>query len=328
MMGLVSYLVFFTTIASILAIAVLGLNLQWGNAGLFNGGVVAFFGAGAYGTLLLGGTPQVDHIGRFNLFYPLALLGGAAAAGILAWFVGRLTLHLRHDYLAIATFGVAVTFENVMRNAEGVSGGAKGLRGFSRPMEAWVNDGFTYNLLFLVVVTVVLICTYLFLERLIRSPYGRLLRAIREDEVAACSLGKNPKNVRLAAFITGSCIVGLAGGLYATFYAFVSPQDVLPTLTFQLWAMLIVGGAGNNRGAILGTFLIWGAWTASGWNLSRFAPVEVQLYTGTMQFILIGLVIVGMLLWRPQGLFPERLVVSQSGRKANFTKQNKTGRVS
>ncbi|MDE0761796.1 MAG: branched-chain amino acid ABC transporter permease, partial [Planktomarina sp.] len=96
---------------------------------------------------------------------------------------------------------------------------------------------------------------------------------------------------------------------------FVSPQDVLPTLTFQLWAMLIVGGAGNNRGAIFGTFLIWGTWTISGWSLARFAPVEVQLYTGTMQFILIGLVIVGMLLWRPQGLLPERLVVSQSSTK-------------
>ena len=314
MMGLISYLVFFSTIASILAIAVLGLNLQWGNTGLFNGGVVAFFGAGAYGTLLLGGAPQGDHIGGFNLFYPLALMGGVAAAGLLAFVVGRLTLHLRHDYLAIATFGVAVTFENVMRNGEGFSGGAKGLRGFTRPLEAWINDGFTYNLLFLTVVAVILICTYLFLERLIRSPYGRLLRAIREDEVAACSLGKSPSKTRLAAFVTGSCIVGMAGGLYATFYAFVSPQDVLPTLTFQLWAMLIVGGAGNNRGAILGTFLIWGAWTASGWGLSRFAPIEVQIYTGTMQFILIGLVIVGMLLWRPQGLFPERLVVSQSGR--------------
>ncbi len=317
MMGLISYLVFFTTIASILAIAVLGLNLHWGNTGLFNGGVVAFFGAGAYGTLLLGGAAQADHIGGFDLFYPLALLGGAVAAGLLAWIVGRLTLHLRHDYLAIATFGVAVTFENVMRNAEGLSGGAKGLRGFTRPLEAWVNDGFSYNLAFLAVVAAILICTYLFLERLIRSPYGRLLRAIREDEVAARSLGKNPGNIRLAAFITGSVIIGLAGGLYATFYAFVSPQDVLPTLTFQLWAMLIVGGAGNNRGAILGTFLIWGAWTASGWSLSRFAPVEVQIYTGTLQFILIGLVIVGMLLWRPQGLFPERLVVSQSRQKAD-----------
>lgn len=311
MMGLISYLAFFTTIASILAIAVLGLNLQWGNTGLFNGGVVAFFGAGAYGTLLLGGTPQADHIGGFELFYPLALLGGACAAALLAWFVGKLTLHLRHDYLAIATFGVAVTFENIMRNAEGFSGGAKGLRGFVRPLEHWVNDGFVYNLGFLACVAVILICVYMFLETLIRSPFGRLLRAIREDEVAARSLGKNPERVRLVAFVTGSFIVGLAGGLYATFYAFVSPQDVLPTLTFQIWAMLIVGGAGNNRGAVFGTFLIWGAWTASGWSLSRFAPVELQIYGGTLQYIMIGLVIVGMLLWKPQGLFPERLVMSQ-----------------
>ncbi len=312
MIGVVAYLVFFATIASILSIAVLGLNLQWGNTGLFNGGVVAFFGAGAYGTLLLGGTPQPDHIGGYELFYPAALIGGAIVAGLLAWIVGKLTLHLRHDYLAIATFGVAVTFENVMRNTESLAGGAKGLRGFERPLEAWVNDGFSYNLAFLVVVAAFLIVVYVFLERLIRSPFGRLLRAIREDEVAARSLGKSPDRTRLTAFITGSVIVGLAGGLYATFYAFVSPQDVLPTLTFQLWAMLIVGGAGNNRGAILGTFLIWGAWSASGWGLSRFAPVEVQIYAGTLQFILIGLVIVGMLLWRPQGLFPEKLIVSQS----------------
>ncbi len=85
MIGIISYLVFFVTIASILSIAVLGLNLQWGNTGLFNGGVVAFFGAGAYGTLLLGGTPQPDHIGGFEMFYPLALLGGAGAAGLLGW---------------------------------------------------------------------------------------------------------------------------------------------------------------------------------------------------------------------------------------------------
>ena len=81
--------------------------------------------------------------------------------------------------------------------------------------------------------------------------------------------------------------------------------------------MLIVGGAGNNRGAVFGAFLIWAAWTASGWALSRFAPVEAQIYTGSIQYILIGLVIVGMLLWRPQGLFPERLVVSQFGQSSD-----------
>ena len=317
MIGLISYLVFFTTVASILAIAVLGLNLQWGNTGLFNGGVVAFFGAGAYGTLLLGGTPQPDHMGGFGLIYPLALLGGMVAAGLLAWIVGVLTLRMRHDYLAISTFGVAVAFENLMRNAEWLSGGAKGIRGFERPLRAALGDGFLYNLLFLLFVLLLLFATYRFLELLVGSPFGRLLRAIREDETAARSLGKNPDRIRLIAFITGSVIMGLAGGLYGTFYAFVSPQDVLPTLTFQIWAMLIVGGAGNNRGAIMGAFLIWAAWTASGWGLSRFAPVEMQIFAGSIQYVLIGLVIVGMLLWRPQGLFPERLVVSQSGHAKN-----------
>ena len=315
MIGVISYLVFFTTVASILAIAVLGLNLQWGNTGLFNGGVVAFFGAGAYGTLILGGTPQPDHLGGYALPYALALLGGMVAAVLMAWVVGVLTLRLRHDYLAISTFGVAVAFESLMRNAEGLAGGAKGVRGFERPLRAALGDGFLYNLCFLAVVLLILVAVYLFLQRLIASPFGRLLRAIREDETAAQSLGKAPSRVRLTAFVTGSAIMGLAGGLYGTFYAFVSPQDVLPVLTFQIWAMLIVGGAGNNRGAVLGAFLIWAAWTASGWALSRFAPVEAQLYTGSIQYILIGAVIVGMLLWRPQGLLPERLVVSQSGQK-------------
>lgn len=316
MMGVLSYLVFFATLASILSIAVLGLNLQWGNTGLFNGGVVAFFGAGAYGTLMLGGTPQPDHLGGYGLPWPLALAGGIAAAALLAWIVGVLTLRLRSDYLAIATFGVAVAFENVLRNAEGFAGGAKGLRGFEQPLRDVIGTGLAYGLFYLAVVLVALAATWVFLHRLVHSPFGRLLRAIREDETAARALGKSPARVRLLAFVTGSAIMGLAGGLYGSFYAFVSPQDLLPTLTFQLWAMLIVGGAGNMRGAVAGTWLIWAAWTASGWALSRFAPSDWQLYAGSIQFILIGGVIVGMLLWRPQGLFPERLVVSQSGNPA------------
>jgi branched-chain amino acid transport system permease protein len=314
MIGVISYLVFFATVASILSIAVLGLNLQWGNTGLFNGGVVAFFGAGAYGTLILGGSPQANMLGGFDLPYVLALIGGMVTAGIVAWVVGLLTLRLRHDYLAIATFGVAVAFETFVRNAEWLAGGAQGIRGFERPLRDALGNGFTYNLAFLAFVLILLIATYLFLERLIASPFGRMLRAIREDETAAQSLGKSPSRIRLTAFVAGSVIMGLAGGLYGTFYAFISPQDVLPILTFQLWAMLIVGGAGNNKGAVMGTFLIWAAWTASGWALSRFAPLEVQLYTGSIQFVLIGFVIVGMLMWRPQGLFPEKLVVSQSAR--------------
>ncbi|MEM0934412.1 MAG: branched-chain amino acid ABC transporter permease [Pseudomonadota bacterium] len=312
MIGLVSYLVFFGTVAAILAIATLGLNLQWGYTGLFNGGVVASFGAGAYGTLILGGPPQEAHLGGFGLPWIIAIAGGLVFAALLAWVVGILTLRLRHDYLAIATFGVAVAFENVARNAMGLTGGAQGIRGFERPLRDTLGDGFTYNLAFFLMVATFLFLTYVVLQRLTASPFGRLLRAIREDETAARSLGKSPSRVRLMSFVTGSVVIGLAGGLYGTFYAFVSPQDVLPILTFQIWAMLIVGGAGNNAGAVAGAVLIWGAWTASGWALARYAPIEAQLYTGSVQFVLIGAVIVGMLLWRPQGLFPERLVVSST----------------
>ncbi|HRJ68838.1 MAG TPA: branched-chain amino acid ABC transporter permease [Beijerinckiaceae bacterium] len=315
MSGVVSYLVFFATMAGILGIVVLGLNLQWGYTGLFNGGVAAFFGAGAYVTMILGGRPEPGQFGGFQLPFVIALAGGIASAGLAAWFFGRLTLRLRHDYLAIATFGVAVAFESVARNAEWLLGGAKGLRGFPRPLEAAIGNNFLYGLFFLTLVMAVLLAVYVGLERLVHSPYGRALRAIREDEIAAQSLGKNPARLRLQSFVIGSMIMGAAGGLYVAFYAFVSPQDLAPVLTFQVWAMLIVGGAGNNLGAILGAYLIWAAWTASGFLLAAFAPQAMQLYTGPIQYILIGSVIVGMLLWRPQGILPER--IARSGHRAS-----------
>jgi branched-chain amino acid transport system permease protein len=246
-------------------------------------------------------------MGGFALPFPLAFAGGIVLAGVLAWIVGALTLRLRHDYLAIATFGVGVALESVVRNAQWMTGGARGMRGFPRPLEAVVGDTFLYGLVFLAFVLVVLAVVYLGLNRLVSAPYGRLLRAIREDEDAARSLGKNPARLRLQAFVIGSMIMGASGALYVSYSAFISPQDMAPILTFQIWAMLIVGGAGNNRGAVLGAFLIWGVWTASGFALARFAPASWQLYTGSIQYILIGSVIVGMLMWRPQGLLPERI---------------------
>lgn len=310
MIGLVSYLAFFLTLALILGIATMGLNLQWGNAGIFNGGVAAFFGAGAYGLVIAGGPERAGELGGFGLPWPFAVLAGIALAGLLALVVGLATAKLRHDYLAIATFGVSIAVETLARNAEWLTGGAKGVRGFVRPFEAAVGDPFLFNLGFLAVVATCAALVYLGLQRTVRSPFGRLLRAIREDETAARALGKSPARARLQAFILGAMVMGLAGALYGTFYAFVSPQDIAPILTFQIWAMLIVGGAGNNAGALIGALVVWGGWTLSGWALAAFAPQGWQLYAGTLQFILIGLVIVGALLWRPKGLIPERLAVS------------------
>jgi branched-chain amino acid transport system permease protein len=309
MIGVISYGAFFLTIALILGIAVLGLNLQWGAAGIFNGGVAAFFGAGAYGLLLAGG-PAREGFGGFGLPWPVAMLAGVALSGLLALGVGLLTARLRHDYFAIATFGVSVAIEALARNAQWLMGGAMGLRGFPRPFEATAGDPFLWTLGFLALVMACTAAVYAGLERILRAPFGRMLRAIREDETAARALGKSPARARLEAFVLGAMIMGLAGALYGTFYAFVSPQDIAPILTFQIWAMLIVGGAGNNAGALLGALVVWGGWTLSGWLLAAFAPQGWQLYAGTVQFILIGLVIVGMLLWRPRGLIPERLTVS------------------
>jgi len=311
MIGVISYLVFFFTIALILSITVLGLNLQWGYTGLFNGGVVAFFAAGAYGLILLGGPDRAGEFGGFGLPYPVALAGGIVLAGLLAWLVALASTRLRHDYLAIATFGVAIAVESFARNAEYLTGGAKGLRGFQRPLEALVGSNFGYSLLFLSIVLVALVSVYWTLETVVRSPFGRLLRAMREDEVAARSLGKSPARVRLQSFVLGAMIMGLSGGLYATFYAFISPQDIAPILTFQIWAMLIVGGSGNNKGAILGTLIVWGGWVGSGWLLTEIVPRHLQIYAGSIQYILIGLIIVLTLLARPKGLLPEELAISK-----------------
>jgi branched-chain amino acid transport system permease protein len=268
--------------------------------------------------MILGGRPEPGQFGGFELPFVLAFAGGILLAALLAWIVGLLTLRLRHDYLAIATFGVAVALEAVARNAQWLTGGARGLRGFPRPFEEAVGDTFLYGLVFLALVLAVLAAVWWGLERLVHSPFGRALRAIREDETAARALGKSPVRLRLTSFVIGSAIMGAAGGLYVAYTAFVSPQDLAPILTFQVWAMLIVGGAGNNRGAVLGAVLIWGAWTMSGFALARLAPAGIQLQAGSIQLILIGLVIVSMLLWRPQGLLPERLASSsnQTARRA------------
>ena len=152
------------------------------------------------------------------------------------------------------------------------------------------------------------------LELIVKSPWGRMLKAIREDEIAAASLGKSPERVRLEAFVLGCMIMGLSGALYVSFIGYVSPWDFLPILTFQIWTMLIVGGSANNRGALLGALIVWGVWTMSGFVISRVVPSEIQAQGGAMQAVLIGLILVVTLLIRPRGLIGEELQVSRHAR--------------
>ena len=311
MIGVVSYLVFFFVVALILGVAVLGLNLQWGFTGLFNAGVAGFMAVGAYATAMLIGPSREAVFGGFELPFLVGLLGGMAAAGVAALIVGLATLRLREEYLAVATFGIAVSIQLVTLNWEYLTGGTLGLISIPNPAAVLTDSPLVENVIYLAIVAAVVAITYLGLARIVQSPWGRTLKAIREDETAAASLGKDPVRIRLEAFVLGSMIMGLSGGLYVAFIGYVSPFDFQPILTFQIWTMLIVGGSANNRGALLGTVLVWAIWTTSGFVISRLVPPAMQVQSGALQAVLIGLLLVVMLLYRPRGLIGEEEHVSR-----------------
>lgn len=320
MIELLSYGAFFLTVALTYAIICLGLNVQWGQTGLFNVGVAGFVAIGAYTSAILTTPDDPVRLGGFGLPIAMGWLGAAAMAGLLSVLVGLLTIRLRADYLAIATFGVAVVVQLCALNLEPITGGPFGIGFIPRPFGWLAENRFTFALLNLGLVVLTTLAVYLCLERLLRSPWGRVLRAIREDEQAALALGKNAFSFRLQAFAIGGAIMGLAGAVQAHFIGFIAPENYVPMLTFQVWAMLIVGGSGNNAGAVLGAVLVWAVWAASAALISAVVPPEMQARAAALQIVMIGLAICAMLLLRPRGLLGEVRTVSRHVNKATGKK--------
>jgi branched-chain amino acid transport system permease protein len=302
-----SYGVFFLTFGAFFAIVVLGLNLQWGFTGLFNVGVAGFVAVGAYASAILTAPPYADSLGGFGLPVAVGWIGAMLASGLVALIVGIPSLRLRHDYLAITTFGVATTLQLVALNARWLTGGPFGLQFIPRPMQGWLGTGPLWNAAYLAVALATLGLAYIAVERLVNGPWGRALRAIREDEKAAEALGKRAARFRLEAFVLGSMLMGLGGAVYAHFVGYIAPEDFLPILTFQVWTMLIVGGAGDNRGAILGAFAIWLIWSLSGGLIRGLLPQAEQARGAALQIVLIGVLLTTMLILRPRGLIGEKI---------------------
>ena len=303
--GWLSYGSFFLVFACCYAVIVLGLNLQWGFTGLFNVGVAGFVAVGAYTSAILTTPEAADRLGGFGLPVAVGWLAAMISAGVAGLGVGLLALRLRHDYLAITTFGVAVTLQLVATNAQRLTGGTFGVQFIPKPLQAAAGTGLAWNLLYLALAAALLVIVYRALQTLVHSPWGRVLRAIREDEEAAASLGKRAVIYRLQSFVIGSMLMGLGGAMLAHFVGYIAPEDFLPILTFQMWAMLIVGGAGNNRGAVLGAFIVWGFWAAAGALLRDFVPQAEQARAAALQVVLIGVLIALMLVLRPRGLIGE-----------------------
>jgi branched-chain amino acid transport system permease protein len=325
--GTISFLTGFGTTVAIYAVLVLGLNVQWGYTGVFNFGVAAFFMVGAYTAAIFTKPPAdsefVRYIGGFGdalsppfldsgqwLPFLVAVVVAGTMSGTLALLLSIPTLRLREDYLAIATIGIAELLRRVTIEEDGLVNSNRGLIGIPRPFYDYF-DPPDYKYVYLAIAVAVLLLIFVAAERGIRSPWGRVLRALKEDEQVVAASGKNVFAFKMQGFVLGAVIMGVGGAIFAFSRGSVGPDTFDHFFaTFLFWAMLIVGGSGNNRGAVVGVFVVWGIWTVTlqlnGYDL----PDLVQSRIFYMRDFLIGALIVVFLLLRPQGLVPEERRVS------------------
>jgi len=304
--------------AGIYAIAALGLNVHFGFTGLLNFGHVAFMAVGAYTAVLL-----VPHgVGRLGVVggnWPLlpAILAGMALAAFLGLLLGIPTLRLRGDYLAIVTIAVGEILRLVARAAEGLTGGVFGVINFSNSLQN-LRPGFVTTIarelrvppaqfFLLISIWTLVVLVWLGLRLLLRSPWGRVLKSIREDEEAARALGKNVVAYKRQSLMIGGAIGGLAGVMLAMSFGTVRPDTFLPLITFFVWAILLIGGAGSFAGPIAGSVIFWAILSQTD-SLANtvFSSSAGGSAVAAFRFVLAGAFIMAVMIFRPQGLFGKK----------------------
>ncbi len=404
---------FILNTALISAIFAMGVNMQWGYAGLFNTGVMGFTALGGLAVVLVSARPVAEGwqaggagiltglfigaasigvaIFAYNRMKPgrrrnLAVIGlmlagfilyrfvfdpavtateaydpatagnlgglglpsliawpvGGLLAALAAWAIGKTALGLRSDYLAIATLGIAEIIVSVMKNEDWLARGVKMVNGLPRPWpvpyevdlqkQAWFTDlvtGWGYapttasailvKLIYAVMFTLVLIALVWLAERALNSPWGRMMRAIRDNEVAAEAMGKDVTRQHLLIFIIGSAVIGVGGAIMVSMHGLLNPGTYNPLgFTFLVWVMVIVGGSGNNWGSILGALLIGWLWQMA----ETVGPTLMGLATGAMtdsplkshlvesaphlRLLTVGVILLLVLRFNPRGLIPEK----------------------
>ena len=392
------------------AIMALGVNMQWGYAGLFNSGVVGFLALGGLAPVLISVAPvqgawsagglrvmsallvglgtlgfaaivwhkgpkrwrvlgllvvliagfvvyrwlfdpavmaieanqsaQYGNLGGLGLPVLLSWPVGALFAAAAAWGVGKVALGLRSDYLAIATLGIGEIIVAVLKNEEWLDRGVKNVTGIPRPVPYEINlqndpsfierahnwgmsvnelSGIWVKLCYAGLFLAVLLALILLSELALKSPWGRMMRAIRDNEVAAEAMGKDVTGRHLQIFVIGCAVIGLAGAMMITHDGLMAPTQYNPLrYTFLIWVMVIVGGSGNNWGAALGAILIWFLWIkVEVWGPQLIGFLTAPLPAGAvkqhlldssahMRFIAMGLILLLVLRFSPRGLVPEK----------------------
>ena len=291
-----NYLVAIAVSAGIYALMALGLNVIWGMAGLVNLGLVGFFAVGAYTSALL----------TVGLGLPIAvgMVAATLMGGIVGVLVSLVTVRLRGDYLAIVTLGFAEAIRITASNEIWLTRGSDGVSGIPGPWRTEL-EPFQFNLLYLALVTGIVLVVYVLCQRLSYSPFGRVLRAIRDDDQVAAVAGKHVALFKAQAFGIGCAVLGLAGALYAHYTSYIAPDIFVPLLTLYIKLSLLAGGVGNNRGAILGATVVIFFLEATRFVVPLIGGLSA-VQTASLRELIVSCSLLVILRFRTQGLLPER----------------------
>jgi branched-chain amino acid transport system permease protein len=290
-----NYLVAIVTFAGIYALLAMGLNVSWGMTGLVNLGMAGFFALGAYASAILTVRTGAWIPLGFGLATIVAALAGAVLMGI--------TRKLRGDYLAIITLGFSEFVRLVAANEIWLTRGSDGISGIPGPWRGELSPA-QFNVLFCVIVLALVAVVYVLCERLRDSPYGRVLRAVREDDTVAAVAGKAVDRYKLQAFAIGAGIMGVAGAAYGHYTSYVAPDIFRPLITIYIFLALTAGGVGNNRGAVVGAFLVMAILEGTRF-LWDVVPGLAAVQKAALREIVIGVLLIVVMRLRPEGLLPE-----------------------
>ena len=281
----------------------LSLNLQYARGGMIKFGTVAYFAAGAYAYAIVtqeapSGLDQYL-VGLDGPWWAGVLAAGVAAA-LFAVVTGGPTLRLRGEYLALTTFAFAEVFHSILLNERRIGNGSVGMANVKQPDPGVIDTAYLYAGAALVL----MVATTLFYRRILRSPYGRAMDAIRDDEVAAQAVGKDVERIRFQIFVLSAIPIGFAGALFAMITTLVSPALFTAEVTFLVWIALILGGEKTILGAILGTLAL-----ISFEEIVRAIPFETvrsAQIAASVEEIITGIVFIMILRWQPWDKLAQR----------------------
>ena len=289
---------------------VVGLDMQLGQAGIFNLAYIVFVAVGAYATGIASVHPAnlsngsaVTYIGGFGWGFPWNMIFGVACTLVFALVLSVIVFRrLREDYLALTLVTIGAAILLLITNETSLFNGEDGIIGVPGPWQSSLSTG-AWQLVMSLLALAVLLVGFVFFRRIERSPLGRLFKAVRGDDILVASLGKSPLRLKMTAFLLGAAAGGFAGSLLILFVGGWGPGGWQPGETFVLLAAVIFGGRGRISGALLGSFVLMTVLLQGGQLLNL--PLSPQILPATQQIIIV-LALFGVLWFRPRGLLPER----------------------